>query len=52
MKAEFFLLFPFMATLLNVLFVAVIQHSRVAHGASVMMMDGTNPEADRIMPEL
>ena len=31
MKAECYLLFPFMATLLNVIFVAIIQHSRVAH---------------------
>ena len=31
MKAELFLLFPFMATLMNVLFVAIIQHSRFAH---------------------
>jgi len=31
MKAEFYLLFPFMATLMNVLFVAIIQHSRLAH---------------------
>ena len=33
MKAECYLLFPFMATLLNVIFVAIIQHSRVAHAA-------------------
>ena len=33
MKAECYLLFPFMATLFNVLFVVMIQHSRVAHAA-------------------
>lgn len=35
MKAECYLLFPLLATLFNGVFVAVIQHSRVAHAWDV-----------------